>query len=338
MRATPRLAPIHSGTSRKSSQPGLKLPVLSLRAWTLPCSRIVAPSPIIPPAKRRVPKSPSSFLQIHAFGQQISTNLYRLLFLFWELFLICSKDTHLTESTLHNSRTSSSDLRNRPIEPLIDQTILVATHPSTPHGAASVRTTGHGGNNHPTGFQIWAICEWEVELGVLWVPAHLEVELVGRGEGRRLALVKAVLNPPPLPRQPLNAIAKTGETSALRSCMECVADTLPPAYRQSKKLPDDQLKELQRSTNFDKKELQQWYRGGLSSSARRTQTRLKEFKNSDQSRDARNRLPQRLPIGYAHQERVSKDLRSVLPLRRPVHLRRLRIQRVRHRQVRHHRL
>jgi Ca2+-binding EF-hand superfamily protein len=32
---------------------------------------------------------------------------------------------------------------------------------------------------------------------------------------------------------------------------------------QSKKLPDDQLKELQRSTNFDKKELQQWYRGFL---------------------------------------------------------------------------
>ncbi|KAK4103774.1 EF-hand [Parathielavia hyrcaniae] len=33
--------------------------------------------------------------------------------------------------------------------------------------------------------------------------------------------------------------------------------------RQSKKLPDDQLKELQKSTNFDKKELQQWYRGFL---------------------------------------------------------------------------
>ncbi|KAG7288073.1 hypothetical protein NEMBOFW57_007594 [Staphylotrichum longicolle] len=32
---------------------------------------------------------------------------------------------------------------------------------------------------------------------------------------------------------------------------------------QSKKLPDDQLKELQKSTNFDKKELQQWYRGFL---------------------------------------------------------------------------
>lgn len=36
-------------------------------------------------------------------------------------------------------------------------------------------------------------------------------------------------------------------------------------YRQSKKLPDDQLKELQKSTNFDKKELQQWYRGRSSS-------------------------------------------------------------------------
>jgi hypothetical protein len=31
--------------------------------------------------------------------------------------------------------------------------------------------------------------------------------------------------------------------------------------RQSKKLADDQLKELQKMTNFDKKELQQWYRG-----------------------------------------------------------------------------
>jgi hypothetical protein len=37
---------------------------------------------------------------------------------------------------------------------------------------------------------------------------------------------------------------------------------------QSKKLPDDQLKELQRSTNFDKKELQQWYRGGFHPAAR----------------------------------------------------------------------
>lgn len=42
--------------------------------------------------------------------------------------------------------------------------------------------------------------------------------------------------------------------------MEYHADTWFAHYRQSK-LSQDQLAELQKSTHFDKKELQQWYKG-----------------------------------------------------------------------------
>ncbi|KAI1018222.1 hypothetical protein LB505_001262 [Fusarium chuoi] len=66
--------------------------------------------------------------------------------------------------------------------------------------------------------------------------------------------------------------------------------------RQSK-LSQDQLVELQKSTHFDKKELQQWYKG--------------------------------LPLGYTHQGGVPENLQTILPLRRPELVRRLCIQRLR---------
>jgi hypothetical protein len=74
--------------------------------------------------------------------------------------------------------------------------------------------------------------------------------------------------------------------------------------RQSK-LSQEQLSELQRSTHFDKKELQQWYKG-ISSlySISPPFTNIFRF-----------RVPQGLPIWYAHKRRVPKDLQTILPIR-----------------------
>jgi hypothetical protein len=83
--------------------------------------------------------------------------------------------------------------------------------------------------------------------------------------------------------------------------------------RQSKLSPQ-QLEELQKSTHFDKKELQQWYKGTsdkecASIPARKTarkQLRLNIFPP--------RRLPERLPLRHAHERRIPKDIPTVLPL------------------------
>jgi hypothetical protein len=64
-------------------------------------------------------------------------------------------------------------------------------------------------------------------------------------------------------------------------------------YRQSK-LSQDQLAELQKSTHFDKKELQQWYKGapptfGLDRIQKKADTLILPPR----------RFPKRLPIGNA---------------------------------------
>ena len=127
-----------------------------------------------------------------------------------------------------------------------------------------------------------------------------------------------------------------GQAPAIRVALHKTPPTnnSPPARRQSKKLPDDQLKELQKSTNFDKKELQQWYRGVYTPKQHLAPSSSPPLLTTPLP----YRLPQRLPLGHAHQERVPKDLRPVLPVRRPLHLCRLRLQRLRHGQVGHHRL
>lgn len=151
--------------------------------------------------------------------------------------------------------------------------------------------------------------------------------------------------------------------------------TFNPARNRQSKLERDKLEELEKATHFDKKELQQWYKGVLASSPspiflsptnrferrrrqqlpvsaapmRRCATQRKRslcrllashcfcVSEPRSNRDIlQNRLPQGLPLRHAHQGRVPEDLRAVLPLWRPIVICRLRIQRVRHGQVRHH--
>jgi hypothetical protein len=72
-------------------------------------------------------------------------------------------------------------------------------------------------------------------------------------------------------------------------------------YSQSK-LSQQELADLQKATHFDKKELQQWYKGA----------RLHATPSAQCLSNCR--LPQGLPVGHAHQGGVPEDLQAVLPL------------------------
>src|SRR5947207_535339 len=92
--------------------------------------------------------------------------------------------------------------------------------------------------------------------------------------------------------------------------------------RQSKLSPQ-QLDELQKSTHFDKKELQQWYKGRPNAipSDRPPPLSLPCGRASDKL--CPHRIPQGLSYRHPNQRRVPKDLSAVLPLWRPEFLRRL---------------
>jgi hypothetical protein len=77
--------------------------------------------------------------------------------------------------------------------------------------------------------------------------------------------------------------------------------------RQSK-LSQEQLSELQRSTHFDKKELQQWYKGMF---------RYLNYRPA-QTHTKPPRFPEGLPLRHAHQGRIPEDLPTILPFRRPL--------------------
>lgn len=90
-------------------------------------------------------------------------------------------------------------------------------------------------------------------------------------------------------------------------------------YSQSK-LSQQELVDLQKATHFDKKELQQWYKGELLFIPQNVPIRADfEFV----------RFSEGLSLGQAQQRRVSTHLQAILPLRRPVYLCRVRIQRLR---------
>lgn len=101
-------------------------------------------------------------------------------------------------------------------------------------------------------------------------------------------------------------------------------EILTELFRQSK-LSQEELNQLQKDTHFDKKELQQWYKG---------KSGRIPFAASDNDSDPLQRLPQRLSLRHAHERGISKDLQTILPLRRPYIIRRLRLQCLRLGQVR----
>lgn len=72
------------------------------------------------------------------------------------------------------------------------------------------------------------------------------------------------------------------------------------------KLSQQELGDLQKATHFDKKELQQWYKG-MKVSGRHMKKCTDRLSSS--------RISQGLPIWHAHQGGVSKDLQAVLPIR-----------------------
>lgn len=134
-------------------------------------------------------------------------------------------------------------------------------------------------------------------------PANLKSMAKRTSDGLERLHIRSSTPPPPLP-EAYYAIALSADEEEL---------TYP--LSQSK-LSQEQLTELQRSTHFDRKELQQWYKG------------MSPMTNIGLCLTIL-RLPQGLPIRHAHERRVSKDLQAILPLRRPFVIRRLCLQRVR---------
>lgn len=72
------------------------------------------------------------------------------------------------------------------------------------------------------------------------------------------------------------------------------------------KLSQEQLSQLQKDTHFDKKELQQWYRGWSATSECYIYRNLTEV--------CLSRISQRLSERHAHERGVSEDIQAVLPL------------------------
>ena len=110
----------------------------------------------------------------------------------------------------------------------------------------------------------------------------------------------------------------------------CVA-WLRPAdkdFSQSK-LSQDELNQLQKDTHFDKKELQQWYKGNRKMLSRSIWSPLTHLSK---------RVPKGLPLRHAHERRVSENLQAILPIWRPYIICRLRFQCLRFGQVGLHRL
>lgn len=104
-------------------------------------------------------------------------------------------------------------------------------------------------------------------------------------------------------------------------------DTLTVRYHSQSKLSQQELADLQKATHFDKKELQQWYKGtkvGGGGAERYVGT------NSA-------RLFEGLPVWHAHQGGVPEDLQTILSVRGSILICRLCIQRLRRRQIRDYR-
>ena len=86
------------------------------------------------------------------------------------------------------------------------------------------------------------------------------------------------------------------------------------SFSRQSKLSPSQLDELQKATHFDKKELQQWYKGVCWSGFHRQEN----ASLVNQFMLVGDRFPQGLSFGDVDQGGVPKDLSTVFPLWRPV--------------------
>lgn len=77
--------------------------------------------------------------------------------------------------------------------------------------------------------------------------------------------------------------------------------------QSASKLSQEQLSQLQKDTHFDKKELQQWYRGW--SAVSRMLLLYRKL-----TMVCISRISQRLSERHAHERGVSKDIQAILPL------------------------
>ena len=75
------------------------------------------------------------------------------------------------------------------------------------------------------------------------------------------------------------------------------------------KLSPQQLEELQNSTHFDKKELQQWYKGLLD--------RILAAIPLQNTEVISNRIFKGLSVGHSHKRRVPEDLSTIFSFWRP---------------------
>lgn len=94
-------------------------------------------------------------------------------------------------------------------------------------------------------------------------------------------------------------------TSVDKDCKQISSDRLEQLSQS--KLTQQELTDLQKATHFDKKELQQWYKGKLKSFG------LHPLRAS-LTASSNNRLPQGLPQRHAHEGRIPEDIPTVLPV------------------------
>ena len=94
-------------------------------------------------------------------------------------------------------------------------------------------------------------------------------------------------------------------------CWKLENDRLIVYQHSQSKLSQQELSDLQKATHFDKKELQQWYKGAQQQTSLPPPTGRKV----QLTRTLVDRLLKGLPLRYAHQGRVPEDLQAVLPLR-----------------------
>ena len=79
--------------------------------------------------------------------------------------------------------------------------------------------------------------------------------------------------------------------------------TLIVYYHSQSKLSQQELADLQKATHFDKKELQQWYKGKLCCLPLQP-----PIIKTTPAHCSPHRLPEGLPVGHAHQGGVPEDL------------------------------
>lgn len=141
------------------------------------------------------------------------------------------------------------------------------------------------------------------------VPNHADPEYAHYRSIQQVVLANAV-----------NGLWRELSSRSAVNCLNIENETLTVHHHSQSKLSQQELAELQKATHFDKKELQQWYKGASNTSHPNPTNALSSPPLK------RCRFPKGLPVRDAHQGGVPEDLQAILPVRGPVVICRLRVQ------------